>query len=465
MKIQYKNYYFTGRDDINIIYDFERNNIMSYPKTVNISRVLEMLNEKKLEEKYLKKLPEVDLDIYDYIKNNIIDTDKRYFDSFEFLKRNDFGITSASLMITQNCNLRCTYCYGGESGMYNSNTPFMSKDIAKKAIKNLVNNNKIGNEININFFGGEPLMNFELIKFTVNECINYPEYKFVFSITTNATLINEEIALFFRTHEFRVMISIDGYEKTHNYHRKMRNGKGSYSIVVKKIELLIKNGVEFRIRATLDHRFYNEYFEINDFLTKLGSDRVTISRLVSYNDNELSFPLNIEDIKEERKFIERYLKKALSDVFDGKFPRNFPYLSHFKKIVFAEKSLMNCGAYEGGTAISSDGKYYPCHRFVGMNDFDFGDVDNGIDEEKIKKQLKSLDEHKKKCLKCFGKYICQRSCLRDIAKSGGKYIQHDEKYCEILKETVDDALISYYQILTNKPDFFNTKLIYEKEIH
>lgn len=157
----------------------------------------------------------------------------------------------------------------------------MTKEVAKLAIQRLVQDNRKDSEIVINFFGGEPLMNFDLIQFVVNECkLCYPESKFVFSLTTNTTLINSEIADFFKENCFRVMVSIDGYKEIHNHHRKFRNGTGSFDKVIEGIQILKDKGVEFRIRATLDHRFYDKYQEINDFLKSLGSDRVTISRLV-----------------------------------------------------------------------------------------------------------------------------------------------------------------------------------------
>lgn len=457
MKCQYKNFYFTNRDDLNIAYDFENNKIISYPSTVNLKNVLA-----KLLEDLDIELSDDERDLCNYLKMNLKEVDETQFNSYDYLEKNGFQITSASFMIAQNCNLHCTYCYGGDSGQYHSSKSLMTKEVAKLAIQRLVQDNRKDSEIVINFFGGEPLMNFDLIQFVVNECkLCYPQSKFAFSLTTNTTLINSEIADFFKENCFRVMVSIDGYKEIHNHHRKFRNGTGSFDKVIEGIQILKEKGVEFRIRATLDHRFYDKYQEINDFLKSLGSDRVTISRLVNYNDDQLTFPLNISDIKYESAQLKAYLENAVKEALAGKFPRNFPYISHFKKIVFAERSLMNCGAYEGGTAISSDGKYYPCHRFVGMEDFDFGDVFNGVNKEKLKKQLSSLDENTRYCNKCFGKYICQRSCFRDLAKSGGRYIQHDLEYCQLLKDTVDDALLTYYLILVKRPEFFNTNLLIE----
>lgn len=459
MKIQYRNYYFTNNDSIYIIYDFENNKIISYPEGVCIEKVIEVLKRSDSLSRF--SLSEEEQDLYLYLKKNLKETKTiDSFDSFSYLEENEFSITSASLMISQNCNLCCTYCYGGEHGQYHSKTLFMSKNIALYAIKFLIKNNKrIDNEININFFGGEPLLNFELIKYVVQICkTNFQDYNFVFSLTTNATLITDDIADFFIKYAFRVMISIDGYKEIHNYHRKYSNGDGSFPDVIKGIQILREHGVEFRIRATLDSRFYEKYNEINDYLKLLGSDRVTISRLISYNDDTQDFPLDVAAIKNENKYLKSYLYSVVDEVLSGNYPKNFPLLSSFKKIVFAEKSLINCGAYEGGTAISSDGKLYPCHRFVGMKDFDFGNVFDGVNKDKLKKQLASLDENTKYCNNCFGKYICQRSCLRDLAKSGGKYISHTSEYCDILKETINDSLLNYYLILTKRPEFFNTTL-------
>lgn len=460
----FENFLITSNNELFLIYDFERNSIISYSKEINVDKIINILSNNR-ERAIEVELTNEERSLFDYLQNNIIHAPQMEFDTYNYFKKQGFKITSASLMIAQNCNLRCTYCYGGESGHYNSETPLMSEEIAKKAIDRLVKDNKKDNIITINFFGGEPLVNFKLIKFVVNEChTTYSQYSFVFTITTNATLINKQIATFFKENNFRVLVSIDGPQYVHNFHRKFRNGKGSFDRVIKSIKLLKEVGLEFRIRSTLDHRFYDQYNEIVEFLKSIESDRIIVSKLINYSDEEISFPIDVSEMKHEETFLQVYLQEAISDVLEGKYPKNFPYLSYFKKIAFAEKSLMNCGAYEAGTAIASDGKFYPCHRFVGMKGFDFGDVENGIDKNKLKKQSDSLDAtNNEECLKCFGKYICQRACLRDIAKSGGVYIPRDKEYCNLLRKTVEDALIVYYLILTKRPDFFNTMIINEKE--
>ena len=465
MKHQYKNFYFTSGQGLNIIYDFERNRIISISNDIDTKKIFNSL---------IDGLPKIEINLtneednlYEYLQNNVIDENGIYkFNSFEHFENGNFRITSASFMIAQSCNLACSYCYGGESGKYSSKTSVMNEDVAQKAIKRLVEDNaNVENYITINFFGGEPLMNFKLIKFIVNECDNkYSANNFIFSITTNGTLITKEIATFFKDHNFKILVSIDGNEEIHDYHRKYPNGSGSYLNALKGIATLKEYNVEFRIRSTLDHQFYSKYFEIVEFLNRLGCDRVTIARLVKYEDDKLNFSLNIDHIKKEKTQLKKYLNKVEKEVMEGKTPCHFPYLSNFRKIIFAEKNLMSCGAYEGGTAISSDGKFYPCHRFVGMEGFDFGDVEMGVDKERLKKQTDNLDNSTKPCLNCFGKYICQRACIRDIAKSKGLFISYDDEYCDLLREAVDHSLILYYKLLKTRPDFFNTQLIIENEV-
>lgn len=461
MRFQYKNYYFIEGEGIRLVYDFERNKIISYPENICINKIIDVLQKHVSRELLPSVLSEEELNLFIYLSDNLKEISDSLFDSFSYLQEDDFRVTSASLLVAQNCNLCCTYCYGGKHGQYHSKTQLMSKEVAEKAILFLVkNNSSTDNEIMVNFFGGEPLLNFDLIKYVVQLCkTNYPENHFVFSLTTNATLITPEIANFFLVNKFLVMVSIDGYEKIHNFHRKHQNGNGSFSEVMNGIHILKEYGVSFRIRATLDHRFYDSYEKVNKFLCDLGSDRVIISRLINYNDDDLEFPIDVSELKKEREYLQPYVSKVVNDILKGKQPKNLPQLSSYRKIIFAERSLISCGAYKGGTAISSDGKLYPCHRFVGMKNFDFGDIFNGVDKNKLKKQLESLDYNTAYCNKCYGKYICQRSCLRDLAKSGGKYISHPEEYCKLLKETIDESLISYYNLLINSPEFFNTKLV------
>ena len=464
MKCQYKNFYFTNGHSLNIVYDIERNRIISVSDNVDMQKIFNIL----VNNPYViikDQLTEEEESLYSYLKNNLIEnkTDNQ-FCSFDYFKESDFRIASASFMVAQNCNLACKYCYGGESGRFNSKVFNMNEDIAKKAIKRLVDDNIDNNIITINFFGGEPLMNFKLIQFIVNECKNeYQKNNFFFTITTNGTLISKTIAQFFREHDFKILVSIDGNEEIHNYHRKYPNGNGSFFDTLEGIEILKENHIDFSIRATLDHEFYPNYSEVVKFLDGLGCNRVIISRLINYEDDKPSFPINIDRITEETKQLKNYLDKVVEEVIEGKTPCHFPYLGHFKKIIFAKNNLMSCGAYEAATAISTDGKFYPCHRFVGMEGFDFGDVEKGVDKEKLMKQTNGLDMSTNKCLNCFGKYICQRACIRDIAKSKGFFISYDENYCNLLRETIDNSLIVYYKLLKLRPDFFNTRLVLENE--
>lgn len=153
----FENFLITSNNELFLIYDFERNSIISYSKEINVDKIINILSNNR-ERAIEVELTNEERSLFDYLQNNIIHAPQMEFDTYNYFKKQGFKITSASLMIAQNCNLRCTYCYGGESGHYNSETPLMSEEIAKKAIDRLVKDNKKDNIITINFLVGNLLL-------------------------------------------------------------------------------------------------------------------------------------------------------------------------------------------------------------------------------------------------------------------------------------------------------------------
>jgi uncharacterized protein len=231
---------------------------------------------------------------------------------------------------------------------------------------------------------------------------------------------------------------------------------------MKNINLLKEKGMPFAVRATLPSNFISKYEYVIDFLNKLGAYQIYISRLNNYNPDSFEFDINTNELKADSVYIYEYHNKIEKEILCGNNPEYIPFIKLLERIHDADDSLIACGFMKGSTAVSYTGDLYPCHRFVGINGFKFGDVYNGLDYDATNTIFTRLNVATKKCKKCWARFICKRGCIRDIAKNHGTFITFDKEYCRLMKSNIERALITYYKIVKNRPDF--VKLFSQKEI-
>jgi uncharacterized protein len=457
MDNQIENLFFIDDTLFKIIYDYEKNIFYSTENTELFYQIMSQLKN--------TETCNNNEDIV-FFKNQI---KKRFYhkSTYQFLKT--WISPKITLMLTQSCNLRCKYCYGGESGQYKTNGEYMSIETARKAINFLVKNTStIKNPVyHITFFGGEPLLNFDVLKKTVEyaqEIESYNRGTFKFTMTTNGSIINNHMLDFIIKNKIAVMFSLDGPDYIHNKNRVFRNGKGSHSNVIRTIKMFRDKKYPFSIRATLEHSFTEQYESLVRYFSDLGAEQIHISRVCNYQDDLPLFPLDVNEAAIEWEGIKRFSKSIENKIINGELPKHIPFLNIMNTIHNASKDFNSCGFMKGSTAVSCDGKLYPCHRFVGMSNFHFGDIFSGIDEEKQKIICNNLDRATMKdCKKCFAKYICKRTCVRDIAKSGGKFISFDKKYCDLMRDTIRHTILIYKNIYKCHPEFISLMCNANKE--
>jgi uncharacterized protein len=452
------NYHFFKRRQKFFIYDFLNNLILVSKEEENylrMKRVLTDLSENKI-------LSSVIYEKYKTILDNF-KIDNSIFNSNEYINESTISSTKMTMMIAQTCNLRCSYCYGSE-GRFGTNGEFMTKETAEQAIRYLVKRAPSdANSFFITFFGGEPLLNYALMKHTMEFAKrNFPGKEFAYTFTTNATLFTQEIIDYLKKNDISILISLDGWEKIHNTNRIFHNGKGSFARVMKSIELLKKNNMPFSIRATMAHEFFKYYEDVIDFFTAIGAFKIYIARLQNYNVDSPNFDIDIEKLKKDGYYVDIYSEKIESKILNGENPKVIPFTNALMRIHEASSTLISCGAMNGSTAVAHNGNLYPCHRFVGIKGFNFGNVYSGIDNETLQTINNNLDKATFKCNSCWCKYICQRGCIRDIAKNKGTFISHDDKYCQLQRDSIERALETYYSIIKYRPEFI--KELSEKEI-
>ncbi len=349
------------------------------------------------------------------------------------------------LQIAHDCNLNCIYCYG-DGGSYGRKRELMTLDTAKKAIDLLVKNCGESQTLSVVFFGGEPLINFDVVKGTWEYCKSLEEKigkKFIFSMTTNGTILTDEIYNFIKENRISVMISIDGEKDIQNKHRCYCDGRGSFDDVKKNIERFKEaRGGHLTARATVcstDIRFK----KIREDLLAMGFTNV-ITSIVDTDENS---PLFIGGVYTER-VLEQY--EILADDYvegmkQGKKALNSLFSEVINRLYFKKIKIRGCSAGNNSIAIGTDGNIYPCHRFMGMPQYIIGSIDDGIDEESRGKYREATIYKKEGCKDCWARYICCGGCSHTSASHGGIF-NAPKCYCDIYRGLYEIALYAYWQL-------------------
>lgn len=389
--------------------------------------------------------------------------------SKEYLKKGNIPMISIALFVTQSCNLRCVYCYG-EHGTYGSLTcPEMTEETAFKTVDYFIEKSGNFKYLNIHFFGGEPFINFSLIKKTVeysqqrgNACGKV----FIYTVTTNGTLLNDEIIDFLKRNKFKVLVSFDGNQEIQDKQRPFHDGSGSYDATIPKIRRLLEKAPETECRATIMEEVNPE--TVITALRNIGFTSI---------DTTPASP-SLFDIKKGQKHSERNFEKSLKSIEAeaGKWVslsknRDLEELKKLsssgvlRKYIAAflnkDKKLFNCHAGISMVAISCEGDIFPCHRFVGSEEHKMGSI---YAKELLQDAyLQSPVECVEKCSKCFAKYMCAGGCKHDNAGACGSPFSPAEDMCSLTRRCVELSVYVCCSIDKNDAAFlFRNNIVYQK---
>lgn len=332
-------------------------------------------------------------------------------------------LKSLCLVIDNSCNLCCEYCFANK-GMYDKPNEFMTFETAKKAIDFLIESAlEHGNKITVAFFGGEPLLNFKLMKECVEYIDTFKKIECEYMITTNGTLLTKSIVKFLEEHRFDIMISIDGNKHLHDFYRKYKSGRGSYDDVVKGIRLFANKSL-LNARITINDHNPEIHSYIDDILN-LGVKRITFA--VDYNVSDEIFTIFVESLK-------KLLKKYFDDIMNGIYYDITNFSSVITTIALHQRKLTFCNAGISYLTVSADGRYYRCPRFVGKKEFSLDTVEKTekVKEktEIFKKNLKtSPGERNTKCKECVYSFVCGGMCYHHAVMSGKSEFENVSREC------------------------------------
>lgn len=343
------------------------------------------------------------------------------------------------LMVSQDCNLRCSYCYGGD-GEYN-HKGMMTYEVAKAAVDYLMRfstKDKLG----ICFFGGEPLLNFSLIKKIVaysKEIEATTQKRFSYTMTTNGTIMNPEIEAFIREYDFQINISIDGDAASHNANRYYANMKGCYDDVLCKTSSLRADG-RLSARATLSSHNIDIMSTV-EHLADLGFAKVAYSPAINKLDTN-----DLEQLMMNQKQAMDRMERLLNEENLQEAAKYHQILGLLKKVHQEGVKIRSCGAGVNMIAVSIDGDMYPCHRFVGNKSSKLGHImDNTLCHNEWFYDSINISKVDK-CSDCISKNVCIGGCPQEAYECSVNHDLPGEAYCDYKRQTLKDILSLYVRL-------------------
>ena len=351
-------------------------------------------------------------------------------------------VKALCLHVAHDCNLRCKYCFA-DTGEFHGGRSIMSVEVGKKAIDFVIANSGNRHNIEIDYFGGEPLMNFEVVK-EITEYAREQEKihdkNFRFTITTNGILLDEEKKKYINENMSNVVLSIDGRKETNDRVRYRVDGSGSYDNIMPKFKDMAdsRNQDNYYVRGTFTA--YNLDFAKDVLhLADEGFKQTSVEPVVApYEEDYALTPEHIEAVKAEYdKLTEEYVKRYK----EGRGFNFFHFMVDLDQGPCAIKRLSGCGAGHEYLAVNPQGDIYPCHQFVGNEKFNMGNVFDGKIDEDLKNYFEKSNIYTKdKCKTCFAKFYCSGGCSANAYNFNGDIDKPYELACEFEKKRVECAI-------------------------
>ena len=360
----------------------------------------------------------------------------------DFKKRKTV-VKALCLHIAHDCNLGCRYCFA-EEGEYHGRRALMSLEVGKQALDFLVANSGNRRNLEVDFFGGEPTMNFDVVKELVRygRSLEGPHNKnFRFTLTTNGVLLDDDIMEFANREMANVVLSIDGRKEVNDYMRPTRNGKGSYDLIVPKFRKFaeLRNQTNYYVRGTFTHHNL-DFSEDVLHLADLGFKQISVEPVVA--PPEEPYAIREEDLPKLLEEYDKLAKEMIKREKEGRGFNFFHFMIDLTQGPCVAKRLSGCGSGTEYLAVTPWGDLYPCHQFVGMDEFKLGDVWHGVQAEEIRDEFKLCNVYaKEKCRNCFARFYCSGGCAANSYNFHGSILDAYDIGCELQKKRIECAIM------------------------
>lgn len=418
--------------------------ISMYENTTKNEIVKSMLEKYKND----KSITEKDiLDVFDDIeelksKNKLFTHDAYEDKAFDFKNRNTV-VKALCLHIAHTCNLNCEYCFASQ-GKYHGERALMSFEVGKRAIDFLIENSGTRHNLEVDFFGGEPLMNFGVVKQIVAYARSIEKQhnkNFRFTLTTNGMLINDDVIDFCNKECSNVVLSLDGRKEIHDNLRKTIGGVGSYDTIVPKFQKLVKarNGKNYYVRGTFTHNnvdFTNDIFHMAD----LGFTELSMEPVVCKPSDP--YALTEEDLPKLYEQYEILAKEMLKREKEGRPFTFYHYMIDLKNGPCLYKRISGCGSGTEYMAVTPWGELYPCHQFVGDSKYSLGDIFTGVKNTALRDKFKNCNAYARPdCKNCWAKLYCSGGCAANAYHATGDITGTYEYGCKLFKKRIECAIM------------------------
>lgn len=412
-------------------------------ETLKEDSVLSMLHQ-KLGDKYEEKeIGDALEDVIELTEAGQLFVKDTYECMIEEVKKRKTVVKALCLHIAHDCNLACKYCFA-EEGEYHGRRALMSYEVGKKALDFLIANSGNRHNLEVDFFGGEPLMNWQVVKDLVaygREQEKIHNKHFRFTLTTNGVLLNDEVQDFVNKEMDNVVLSLDGRKEINDQMRPFRNGTGSYDLIVPKFQKLAesRNQEKYYIRGTFTRNNLDFSKDILHF-ADLGFKQMSIEPVVGEESD--SYAIREEDVPIIKEEYDKLAKIMIEREKEGKGFNFFHFMIDLDGGPCVAKRLSGCGSGTEYLAVTPWGDLYPCHQFVGQEEFLMGNVDDGIVRPEIADDFRSCNVYSKdKCRDCFAKFYCSGGCMANSYNFHGTIHDTYDIGCEMQRKRVECAIM------------------------
>ncbi len=399
---------------------------------------------KQLENRYnIDDIHEAYAEIKELVKEECLFTEDIYRDYIFDFKKRPTVVKALCLHIAHDCNLACKYCFA-EEGEYHGRRALMSFEVGKKALDFLIQNSGSRRNLEVDFFGGEPLMNWDVVKQLVaygREQEKIHDKNFRFTLTTNGVLLNDEIKAFANKEMANVVLSCDGRKEVNDRMRPFRNGKGSYDLIIPKFKDLAesRNQTNYYVRGTFTHH-NTDFAEDVLNLADEGFKQISVEPVVA--ENTADYAIKEEDLPGIMAEYDKLALEMLDREKKGKGFNFFHFMIDLSGGPCVAKRLSGCGSGTEYLAVTPWGDLYPCHQFVGNEKFLMGNVDEGVTNTELRDEFKCVNVYARpKCKDCFAKFYCSGGCAANAYNFTGDITGAYDIGCEMMRKRVECAIM------------------------
>ena len=377
------------------------------------------------------------------IREECLFTEDIYQDYIIDFKKRKTVVKALCLHIAHDCNLACKYCFA-EEGEYHGRRALMSYEVGRQALDFLIANSGSRRNLEVDFFGGEPLMNWDVVKQLVaygREQEKLHDKNFRFTLTTNGVQLNDEIMEFCNREMGNAVLSVDGRKEVHDRMRPFRNGKGSYDLIIPKFQKFAesRNQDKYYVRGTFTH--YNTDFAADVLsLADMGFKQISVEPVVA--PPEEPYAITEDDVPVICREYDKLAREIVKRDHEGRHFNFFHFMIDLEGGPCAAKRLSGCGSGTEYLAVTPWGDLYPCHQFVGQDEFLMGNAFDGVTRTDIRDEFKLCNVYAKdKCRVCFAKFYCSGGCAANAWNFHHSITDAYDIGCEMMRKRVECAIM------------------------